>query len=125
VPQSTGRGGGGRPGAIAVTTIGLVALATGGVLGGVTLEKVHALESQCPGNVCPGAVYPGNVNAVRPFVQATDYVLLGGGIVTLAGAIWWLAVGVPRSAPAKVGTALKLEAACASQGCGATISGRF
>jgi hypothetical protein len=123
-PRETQRGGA-LPGAIVVTSIGVAALIAGGVLGAVTLNKVHALESQCPGNVCPSTAYPANVNAVHPFVQATDYTLLGGGVVTLAGAVWWLAAGLRRPAPAKVGTAPQFAAACATRECLATMSGRF
>jgi hypothetical protein len=124
-PQVSVQGGVVQPGPMAVTGIGVAALLAGGALGVVALEKVHGLESQCPGNVCPSAVYPANVNAVRPFVQATDYLLLSGGVVALAGTAWWFAAARRGATPAKVGMAAGLDAACASHGCFTSMSGRF
>jgi hypothetical protein len=123
--QSSGQGKVVRPGPMAVTGVGVAALIAGGVLGVVALEKVRGLESQCPDNVCPSAVFPANVNAVRPFVQATDYLLLSGGVVAVAGAAWWIAAASRGAAPATVGTAAGLDAACTSHGCFATAGGRF
>jgi hypothetical protein len=114
-----------RPGPAVVTGLGVAALIAGGALGVVALGKVQALESQCPGNVCPSAVYPANVGAVRPFVQATDYVLLGGGVVAVAGAAWWIASAQRTAPPAKAATTPRLDAACAPRGCFATIGGGF
>jgi hypothetical protein len=128
-PPPPGKSGGVRAGPVVLIAVGAAALVAGGALGVVTLDKVHALESQCLGNVCPAAAYPANVNAVRPFVQATDYTLLGGGVVALTGAVWWLAAGLRGSpAPAKTGRAgllPALDARCTSHGCFAALGGGF
>lgn len=114
-----------QPGPMAVTGVGVAALIAGGVLGGVVLGKVSALESQCPNNVCSSTVFPANVNAVRPFVQATDGVLLSGGVIALAGAAWWIAAATRGAPPARVGMVVGLDGACTTRGCFATAGGSF
>ena len=114
-----------RTAPIVVTGVGAAALLAGGALGLVTLGKLHALESQCPQDSCPGSVFPGNVSSVRPLVRATDYLLLGGGLVAAAGATWWLVTALSGAAPARVGTTAWLDGACASRGCFAGVRGAF
>src|SRR5262249_5095820 len=72
-----------------VTGIGVAELAAGGILGVVTLGKVSALEDKCPSDTCPAnSGFESDVSSARGFVRATDYLLLGGGIVTVAGVPW-------------------------------------
>jgi hypothetical protein len=110
-----------RAAPIAIMTIGAVGLAAGGVFGIVTLGKLDELKKECPDNKCPKADYPADVDAVRPFVQATDFLLLGGAIVTTAGFVWLVASGSPS--PPK--STARLGGACNSTGCFASLGGEF
>jgi hypothetical protein len=104
--------------------LGAGALIAGGVLGIVTLGKVSDLDEKCPNKVCPADSFEDDVESVRSFVQATDFLLLGGGIVALAGVAWAIGVastegdsteGDQAKAPVAAG------AACDAHGCAGVV----
>jgi hypothetical protein len=120
-----------------VMGVGAAALATGGVLGVVTLGKANAIASNCPGNVCPStyALKPAQ-DDVHKFVTITDTLLIGGGVVAAAGLYLYFATGGSSSpASPSVGTRASLErqqrpqtqpvVGCSATGCVASLQGTF
>jgi hypothetical protein len=104
---------------IIVTGVGVAALAVGGVLGVATLSRVHNLETECPANACPSAASH-DLDVTHNYVRATDFTLLGGGIVFAAGATWFLLSG---SHKAESGASNQTAAggACFGRGCYASL----
>ncbi|HZO15615.1 MAG TPA: hypothetical protein VFB62_20220 [Polyangiaceae bacterium] len=109
-------------GPIVVMGIGAAALVAGGVLGFATLEKQKKLDEKCPDFTCPAATYEDDVDSVRDYVRATDFVLLGGGVVAAAGIIW-LIVAATSDESTKQESAL--NGGCGVAGCGIRFQGRF
>jgi hypothetical protein len=107
-----------RAAPIVVMGVGAAALAVGGILGAATLAKVHNLESDCPNNACPSSVYSGDLASARSYVKATDFVILGGSIVTAAGIIWFALTG---SQPTESTGPSRVSAACTPTGCNASM----
>jgi hypothetical protein len=85
-------------GPIAMMSVGGAALIAGGIFGVVSLSKTHSLEDRCPNDVCAPNVY-GDVSSARGYVRATDFLLIGGGVVAAAG-VGWLLFSPSTSVPA-------------------------
>ncbi|MCC6526530.1 MAG: hypothetical protein IT373_28030 [Polyangiaceae bacterium] len=110
-----------------VTSVGAAALVAGAALGGVALGKVSDLEDRCPGNVCPPDA-ASSLDTTRGFVRASDFLMLGGGLVAAAGLGWlaWALADEPSHesasapAPARFG-----GAACDARGCAAAVAMEF
>jgi hypothetical protein len=116
------RQGSSRLAPVIVTSVGIAALAVGGAIGLATLGKVKTLDNECPQGTCssPGAAH--DLSTAHDFVRATDYTLLGGGIVTAGGILWYLLSG-PRSSELEHAAAPRTSATggCFGSGCYATI----
>jgi hypothetical protein len=109
-----------RVGPLLLLGIGSAGLVAGGVLGAVTLGKVHDLNQQCPNTTCSSPNYRADVESARGFVRATDFVLLGGGLVAVTGLGWLLLMpSSEQDAP------LQTNATCGFDGCGASMRVRF
>jgi hypothetical protein len=112
-----------------VTGIGGAALATGGIVGAITLGKVYTIANNCPNNQCPStyALRPAQEN-VRRLVPITDAFLVGGGVVAATG-LWLLLMAGGGDAPhppaAERAAAAQPVVACSPLGCLAAVSGRF
>jgi hypothetical protein len=112
-----------------VTGIGGAALAVGGIVGAVTLSKVHAIGDNCPNNQCPStyALKPAQ-ESVRRLVPITDAFLIGGGVVAATG-LWLLLWGsggeTLHSPAAERAASAHPVVACSPLGCIAAFSGRF
>ena len=113
-----------------VTGIGAATLAAGGVTGVITLDKVNAMASNCPGNECPAsyALRPAQDDA-RRFRTITDVLLVGGGLVTATGV--WLLFSMSTSEAPRQGKVETHNAsatpsmACSPSGCVAALAGSF
>jgi hypothetical protein len=62
--------------------LGAAGLATGGVLGLMTMQKHSDLEGKCPNNVCPGA-YQGDLDSAKTLgtVSTVAFAVGGAGVV--------------------------------------------
>jgi hypothetical protein len=111
-----------------VTSVGGAALATGGVLGVITLGKVNSIGSHCPNNQCPSTYSLGPAQEdARRFIRLTDTFLIGGGVVAATGlglVLWWSGSEAPRPSVARTAAA-RSALNCSPWGCVATMSGQF
>jgi hypothetical protein len=98
-----------------VTGVGVAVLVAGGVVGAMTLGKIHDLEKKCPDNGCPAQSYADDVGSVRTFVRATDYLLLVGGALSASGLVWLIASGGLSSSSSAPKS--EVTAACTGEGC--------
>lgn len=102
--------------------LGLTALAAGGVVGYLALDRVDGISEKCPNGECPGDYdLEGAQRRARTLTTATDGLLIGGGAITLIGLTWLILS--PSGSSSKEGT--RASAACTGTGCFATIGGRF
>jgi hypothetical protein len=85
-----------RVGPVALIGVGGAALVAGGILGVVSLGKTRSIEDRCPNDACSASAYR-DVESARTYVRMTDFLLLGGGVITAAG-IGWLVLS-PSSPP--------------------------
>jgi hypothetical protein len=108
-----------RVGPIVTMAIGGATLGAAGVLGAITLTKVHHLESNCPNGGC-GAVEFGEVDRTRTLVRVTDTLFLAGGVVAAAGLAWFV-----LASPTSRSSGSTASAACAEHGCMATFRTGF
>jgi hypothetical protein len=111
-----------------VTSVGGAALATGGILGVITLGKVTTIGNHCPSNQCPSAysLEPAQEDA-RRFIRLTDTFLIGGGVVAATGLGLVLFSGAPE-APRQSGARAIIARSgldCSPSGCVGTMSGQF
>jgi hypothetical protein len=106
---------------IIVTGVGGAVLVVGGVLGLATLTKIHNLESKCPGNVCPASEYDSDVSSVRSYVRATDFLLLGGAVVTAVGLTWLVLSPSTTASSSTASAAVRTGGACTQTGCVGTV----
>lgn len=101
--------------------VGGAALVAGAVTGALALGAVGDIEDACPNDTCPaGYDLEGERDGARTLVTATDFLLLGGALVALGGAAWLLFGGGGEQPPAA-----EVNAACAAEGCMATVRGSF
>ena len=110
---------------LVLTGIGAGALFAGGVMGIVTLGKVNRLEEQCPNDACVDPAYQGEVSSTRNFVRATDFLLLGGGVVTGVGLIWLIAASTASSSKEPARAGVHVTPACGPNGCLGSMHGSF
>jgi hypothetical protein len=108
-------------GPIVLMGVGGAALVASAVLGGATLGKIRALEEKCPDRTCPASSHEDDVDAVRPFVLATDITLLAGSVVTAAGLVWLVAVAASEPSSERAARPLAVGAACAPSGCSGSL----
>ena len=114
-----------RAAPLVVTGIGVTALIAGGVMGIVTLGKVNRLEDDCPNDACVDPAYQSEVGSTRNFVRATDFLLLGGGVVTGVGLIWLIAASTSSSSKEPARAGVRVTPACGPHGCMGSMHGRF
>jgi hypothetical protein len=115
-----------------VIGVGGATLVAGGILGAMTLGKVTTISNNCPNNQCPPestyALKPAQEDA-RRFIRITDTLLIGGGVVTVAGLWLYVAMGgseSPRPAAAAVRSASAQPLLnCSPSGCVAALNGTF
>ncbi|MBI4956078.1 MAG: hypothetical protein HY908_28920 [Myxococcales bacterium] len=110
-----------------LTGVGTAALVAGAALGGVALGKVSDLEDRCPGNVCPPDA-AGSLDTTRGFVRASDFLMLGGGLVAAAGLGWltWALADEPSLESASAAAPMLFGgAACDARGCAAAVAMEF
>lgn len=115
-----------------VMGVGGAMLAAGAITGVVALGKTSDLERSCPNDVCPiGFDLESSRGDARSFVRLTDALLLGGGVVTAGGFVWWVATREGDKAetrPAQGAGRPRLglpTAGCGPSGCGAAWGGSF
>lgn len=110
---------------IATLGLGLAALAAGGVTGYLSLQRVDAIAKDCPDGECPASYdLEGAQRRARTLTTATDALLIGGGVLTLGGFAWLLAVGSGSHEKPKT-SATRASASCTGTGCYATFGGKF
>ncbi len=74
--------------------IGGALLAAGTITGILALGKTSDIASACPNNTCPASYdLDGNRSSARGLVRATDFLLLGGGLIAAGGLTWLLLSG--------------------------------
>lgn len=116
-------------GPIVVMGIGAAGFVAGGILGGVTLRRVHQLEEDCPAGACTKPDAQSDIDAAHTYVRATDYTFLASGIVMGAGVAWLVGAAVDRPAPVRAGSsesaAWRVAAVPMSGGAFATFGGDF
>jgi hypothetical protein len=66
--------------------LGAAGLATGGVLGLMTLQKQNELEGKCPNNVCPGA-YQGDLDSAKKLGTFSTVAFAVGGAGVVLGSV--------------------------------------
>jgi hypothetical protein len=104
-----------------LTAVGGAALIGGAVTGFIAMNKVSRLESRCPNDVCPaGFGLAAERTSIERYSRATDYLLIGGGVVAATGVVWLLVSG---SQP-KDG-APRTDVACSTGGCSVLLTGAF
>jgi hypothetical protein len=102
--------------------LGGAALVAGGVMGIATLTKVRDLEDKCPNDTCPTVSFQDDVSSARTYVRATDYLLLGGGVMAAVGLGWLIATS--GSSPPEAPRAA-VQATCGPSGCAGSMRVRF
>lgn len=113
-----------------VTGLGAATLAAGGVMGVLTLDKVNAIASNCPGNECPPsyALKPAQDDA-RRFRTITDTLFVGGGLIAATGVYLLFSMSTteaPHAAKVETHTATATPyMACSPSGCVAALAGSF
>lgn len=101
--------------------LGVTALAAGGVVGYLALNRVDGISEKCPSGECPSDYdLEGEQRRTRTLTTATDALLIGGGVLTLGGLTWLLLSGSSSSSEKT-----RASAGCTGTGCFATIGGRF
>ncbi len=110
-----------------LTTLGGAALIGGAVTGAIAMNKVSRLESRCPGDVCPaGTGLAGERDSIRRYSRATDWLLIGGGVVAATGVVWLLASGSrPDHEATGKDARARPDVACSSAGCTVLLTGSF
>jgi hypothetical protein len=102
---------------LVIAGIGGAMLVGGTVTGFVALGKKSDLEKSCPNDVCPATFdLASERSSTKTIVGVTDFLLIGGAIVTVGGLAWWFldkpsAEAKPGSAPPSAGFA------CTGAGC--------
>jgi hypothetical protein len=109
-------------GPVLLMGLGGAALAAGGVLGVMSLQKEADLEDQCPQNACSSPSYRDDVDDARGFVRAADYLFVGGGVVAAVGFTWFL---LTPSAKSQEAAPVRATAGCNGRGCEASLRMRF
>lgn len=111
-------GGGTSPVGPIVLGIGIVAVLAGIITGAVALVDGDALRADCGGSMCPPSEQD-RVSSVTGLSNATDALLIGGGVVAVTGLILTF---VLRDGG---GEAPQAAIACDSTGCAASVRGAF
>jgi len=111
-----------------VAGVGGAVLVAGGVTGVLALGAAGEIDDECGGEGCPRmpryGEYDEDLDSAGTLVQVTDYLLLGGGVLVAAGVGWALLAGGAEShdPPEQPAAA---SAACASDGCAASVRVSF
>lgn len=112
-----------------VMGIGGAMLASGTITGILALDKTNTIEAKCADDVCPRNFdLDGERSSAKTFVRVTDVLLIGGGVVTLAG-LGWLVIGGDKreSEPAKPSPRVRASSlpkpsgGCGPDGCRASL----
>jgi hypothetical protein len=113
-----------------VTGVGSATLVAGGIVGAMTLGKVTSISNNCPNDRCPSnyALKPAQDDA-RRFIRITDTLLIGGGVITVAGIWLFFAMSGPESSHPPSSTARTQSPqpwlSCSASGCVAAMNGAF
>lgn len=116
-----------RAAPILLLTVGGAALIGGAVTGAIAMNKVSRLESRCPGDVCPaGTGLDEERGAIKRYSRATDWLLIGGGVVAATGVVWLLATGSqPEHGETRKDAHARPDLACSTAGCTVLFTGSF
>jgi hypothetical protein len=109
---------------IVVTTTGGLMLAAGAVTGFLAYNRAKRINEACPNETCPyGYGLDDARSTAQTLVSATDVLLVGGGVLAVAGLTWWILS--PRGAAAPATGRLTPRLGCFGTGCSAGLSGSF
>lgn len=103
--------------------VGAAATIAGAIVGGVAIGDASALRSECDDmeQCLPQTNLDERRDTARTMALVSDFLLFGGGAVTVAGLILGLVFGLGSSSD----DAPQAGAACTADGCFGTIGGRF
>jgi hypothetical protein len=113
-----------------VTGVGGATLVAGGIVGAMTLGKVTSISNNCPNDRCP-SIYAlkSAQDDARRFIRITDTLLIGGGVITVAGLWLFFATSGPDSSrpPSSAAGARAPQPwlTCSASGCLAEMNGTF
>jgi hypothetical protein len=110
-----------------VTGVGVAAIGAGTATGIVALGKSKDIENACPGNVCPRRFdLEGKRSQAATFVTATDFLLIGGSVLTAGGLTWWFLTRTSDEQPAQpAAPPANASAMCTKDGCFGSASVSF
>jgi hypothetical protein len=104
--------------------VGAVGVASGAVLGVMTLSRKGDLEDKCPKGACPSADQQGDIDSMKRLGDLSTVAFAVGGVGLGVGALlWWLGPSRPESKRARVGNGLALGAWAAGSTAG--LQGSF
>ena len=98
------------PLALTMLGVGAAGLLAGGVVGGIALSRSAELERACVSGACPPQEHDA-LDGLRRLSHASTGLLVAGGVLGVAGGLWWTVAAVKRggsqgssalSAPLKV-----------------------
>jgi hypothetical protein len=101
--------------------VGGALLVAAAVTGTLAYVKMNNIESECPNNVCSPGNY-GDVSSARNLGTVTDTMLVGGGVLVVAGFVWLLLTKNPSESESR---APSVAGACGPGGCGLLVRGSF
>jgi hypothetical protein len=130
VPAETGAADRGvHPAAWLLSGVGAAALVAGAATGLAANRKVAQLERDCPGGACATSYdLDRNRQSAQTLATLTNVLLLGGGVVTLAGVTWLVTHEASSSGPERASTSdtsVSAGAACLPGACAVNVGLRL
>ena len=78
-------------------------------------------KAACPNDVCPaGSGLASERDSIKRYGRATDFLLIGGGVVVTTGVIWLLVSGSHSES-----SGARPDVACFGAGCTFVLTGAF
>ena len=113
-----------------VTGLGGTMLLGAAVTGIIVWTRVQRLDSRCPNDTCPaGSGLDGDRETTKRLMRATDFLLVGGGVVATTGVLWLLfssdAGARERETAPRTSSISPPNLSCSGVGCTLSITGKF